>query len=60
MTKLDKLADEQLMAVTLAKLAAHNKQRRVAAMIVTLCRRLDIEMHQVAGHEPLMVAKEGE
>lgn len=60
MKQLDKLADEQLMAVTLAKLAAHNKQRRVAVMIVTLCRRLDIEMHQAAGQQPLMVVKEGE
>lgn len=60
MTQLDKIANEQLMAVTLAKLAAHNKQRRVAVMIVALCRRLDMEMHQAAGQQPLMVAREGE
>lgn len=57
MMQLDKVADEQLMAVTLAKIAVHNKQRRVATLIIAIALRLDWELYQAAEQPP---TKEGE
>lgn len=53
----DTLADAQLMAITFAKMAAHNGQRTLAKRLVSIANELDWELHQAAEQPP---TKEGE